>query len=89
MQATSFTCSHCAERIEDSDCPVVVYVVAGLAPMHPEAQNGTADVTDHPLPAIVRELLSQPVSRMDFCGKCFGEKLNLPLVAPPVAEASV
>ena len=92
MQATSFTCSHCLERIEDSDCPVVVYVVAGVAPMHPAVQKGLTDVTGYPLPAIVREILSQPVNRMDFCAKCFGEKLGVPLVlapAPVVEETGV
>lgn len=79
-QNTSFSCSCCDERIEDCDCPVVVYMVAGLAPMHPRTQGGDVDVTDIPMPAIVRELLAQPVSRMDFCPKCLAEKLGLPLV---------
>jgi hypothetical protein len=81
-QHVSFTCSDCSERIEDQKSPVVVYIVAGLAPMHPETQagKGHADVTDHPMPQIVRDLLAQPVARLDFCPGCLGKRLNLPLV---------
>jgi hypothetical protein len=88
MQATSFTCSDCNERIEDKECPVIVYMVAGLAPMHPLTVAGKqqADVTDFPMPQIVRDLLAQPVARMDFCPDCLGKRLNLPLVAAPKPE---
>lgn len=86
-QAVSYSCSNCDERIEDpgtsvypGDCPVVVYLVAGIAPMHPLAKDGTADVTDFAMPQIVRDLLAQPVARMDFCPECFAEKLGLPMV---------
>ena len=82
MQAISFSCEDCGGRIENKDCPVVVYLVAGLAPLHPATQagNGHADVTDYPLPQIVRDLLAQPVARMDFCPDCLAKRLNLPLV---------
>lgn len=91
MQATSFTCSCCNERIEDpssttryeGDNPVIVYMVAGVAPMHPQMpkeKGGVFDVTDFPMPQIVRDLLAQPVARMEFCPECFAEKLGLPMV---------
>ena len=89
MQGVSYTCSHCIERIEDpsattvyeGDCPIVVYMVAGLAPLHPLSieGKGTADVTDFPMPDIVRELLSLPTARMEFCPECLAEKLGLPM----------
>jgi hypothetical protein len=89
-QATSFTCEHCSERIEDpsattayeGDNPVVVYIVAGIAPMHPMALagKGAADITDFPLPRFLRDLLAQPVARMDMCAECFAEKFSLPMV---------
>ena len=89
MQHASFKCDHCQERIEDpgtsvypGDCPVVIYLVAGLAPGHPMvlAGKGAADVTDFALPQIVRDLFAQPVARMDWCPECFAEKFGLPMV---------
>jgi len=81
-QAVSFSCSDCQKRIEDMDCPVVCYMVAGLAPLHPLTLDGkgAADVTDFPMPQIVRDLLAQPIARMDFCPECLAEKLNFPMV---------
>jgi hypothetical protein len=88
-QHPSFTCDHCKERIEDpgtsvypGDCPVVIYMVAGLAPGHPMVLGGkgAADVTDFAMPQIVRDLLSQPVARMEFCPECLSERLGLPMV---------
>ncbi|MDQ6769480.1 MAG: hypothetical protein M3Z54_05795 [Gemmatimonadota bacterium] len=82
MQAVSFTCSDCKERIEDQRCPVAVYIVAGLAPLHPLTREGKghADVTDYPMPQIVRDLLAEPVARLDFCPDCLGKRLSLPLI---------
>jgi len=89
MQHASFKCDHCQERIEDpgtsaypGDCPVVVYMVAGVAPGHPMVLEGkgAADVTDFAMPQIVRDLLAQPVARMDFCPECFADKLGLQMV---------
>ena len=82
MQAISFSCEDCGERIETKDCPVVVYLVAGLAPMHPStvAGMGVADVTYHPMPQIARELLARPVPRMDFCPECLAKRLNVPMI---------
>ncbi|MGH9422212.1 MAG: hypothetical protein ACRD3J_19705 [Thermoanaerobaculia bacterium] len=81
-QGTSFICNDCGGRIEDQNCPVVIYVVAGLAPMHPITKGGvsTADVTDYPMPPVVRELFSQPVARMEFCVGCFAARLGQPLI---------
>lgn len=82
MPEVSYPCSDCGERIEDTNCPVVVYIVAGLAPIHPmtKAGAGQADVTDYPLPQIVRDLLAQPVARQEYCAGCFAKKMGHPLV---------
>ena len=89
MQHTSFKCDHCQERIEDpgtsayeGDCPILIYMVAGLAPGHPMVLEGkgAADVTNFAMPQIVRDLLAQPVARMDFCPECLAERLGLPMV---------
>lgn len=80
MQGTSFICEHCHERIEDCNSPVIVYIVAGIAPLHPAAQANGVDLTLMPLPAVVREVLAHPHNRMDFCAGCFAEKLGLPLL---------
>jgi predicted RNA-binding Zn-ribbon protein involved in translation (DUF1610 family) len=91
-QATSFTCEDCGERIEDKECPIVVYLVAGLAPLHPMTKAGAdgkvADVTNFAMPQIVRDLLARPVARMDFCPECFAEKLGLPMVDAEGSEAA-
>lgn len=84
MPQLSFPCQDCGTRVEDTDSPIVVYIVAGLAPMHPvtKAGKGHAEVTDYPMPALVRELLAQPVARMEFCVDCFAKKLDLPMIVP-------
>lgn len=89
-QSASFRCDHCEERIEDpsttsayeGDCPIIIYMVAGLAPGHPMvlAGKGVAEVSEFAMPQVVRDLLAQPVARMDFCPECFGEKFGLPMV---------
>ena len=90
MQSTSFTCDCCKKRIEDEDCPVVVYVVAGLVPMHPKTQKGAqaVDVTDYPMSQYVRDLLAKPIAREEFCAACFAEKMGHPLVTPEPAPAA-
>lgn len=78
-QAISFICSVCHERIEDCLSPVLVYVVASIAPMHPQVLEGPADVTDLPLPEKIREILLKPRQRRDYCVGCFAREFSRPL----------
>lgn len=78
MQATSFICDDCKDRIEDEAHPIVAYIVAGRVPMHPIAEN--TDITDYPFPQILRDLLAKTVPRDEMCVACFCEKFNVPLV---------
>src|SRR4051812_7316744 len=82
MPEQSFPCHDCGHRIEDTNSPIVIYVVAGLAPTHEitKAGGGQADITDYPMPPIVRELLSRPVARLEFCVGCFAARMGHPLV---------
>lgn len=79
-QAISFICSFCHERIEDCDSPVLVYVVASIAPMHPQVLEGRADVTDLPLPEKIREILLKPRQRREYCAGCFAREFSQPLL---------
>lgn len=81
MQATSFICEDCGDRIEDETHPVVTYIVAGLAPMHPVASGQKeADVTDYPMPQILRDLLAKSTARDEMCVACVCERLKHDLV---------
>lgn len=80
MQATSFICDDCNCRIEDHDSPVVIYLTAGVVPMHPSVREGSVDVTDHPMPKILRDLLAKPVAREEYCAACFAKKIGHPLL---------
>ncbi len=82
MPESSFPCHDCGQRVEDTNSPIVIYVVAGLAPMHPisKAGGGQADITDYPMPPVVRELFGQATARLEFCVGCFAARMGHPLV---------
>lgn len=81
MQGASFICSECHQRIEDCNSPIIIYIVASLAPMHPSARvTGTVDLTDMPMPAEIRTVLSKPRQRRDYCVGCFARVFGQPLV---------
>ena len=86
-EGVSLRCHVCSERIEDpgtsvyaGDCPVVIRVTVGVAPLHPTTGDAGTDVTEFAMPAIVREILAHPTQFMLFCPECFSERLGLPML---------
>lgn len=72
-QGIRFTCDGgCGEECGTSDNPVI-YVVVG------SRNNGQLEA-DVKLPAFVWSILKRAVPRQDFCPKCFGKALGLPLM---------
>lgn len=68
-QHLSYRCDHCGCRIEDQECPVVVYMVAGSVTGDPVPIN-----SDQLHPYVV-DLLAQPIARRDFCARCVDEAM--------------
>lgn len=89
MQGTIFSCDGgCGcQNIAGESTPLVVYIVVGQVP-----NSGAPVDLNAPgvkVPAIVRELMAQPVPRREYCVRCFAKAFGLELVAAtPIAEPS-
>lgn len=85
-ESVSFLCDGCSERIEDGECPIVIRVTVGVAPMHPSVAKGEPlDVTEMPLTPLTRQLLAKPIARGEWCDACFAAAFGLPRTVPPPA----
>ena len=72
-----YDCDLCGERIGESATPILVYVVTGQVPNTGEP----VDMNQVPAPALVRELMAQPIARREFCLACFAKTIGQPLEA--------
>lgn len=68
-QRLSYQCDHCGCRVEDQDCPVVVYLVAG------SVTGDAVQIDTDQLHPYVVDLLAQPIARRDFCARCVDEAM--------------
>lgn len=90
MQTTDYLCDKCgascaACTIDGVAVPLVAYMVIGTPPSYdgPPFNLNTKGVK---LPAIVREIMAQPIARREWCVKCFAASFGLELVEAPQAE---
>lgn len=81
-QRMSYYCDECGTCINDSECPVVVYLVAG----HLDRAGGVVS-TDAVHPGI-RALLEQPIARREWCAACAPAGLAALLATPAQATAN-
>jgi len=79
MQSNDFICDVCGESCAKCAVPLVAYLVVGTPPSYsgPPVDLNAAGVK---VPAIIRELMAQPVARREWCVSCFSRAFNLPLV---------
>lgn len=90
-----FICDDCGEWcstvvVDGKLVPLVIYVVAGVPPDY----GGSAvdlNANGVKVPAVIRELMAQPVARKEWCVRCFARAFGLESVeaiAPPVKAGS-
>ena len=78
-----FACDICGQRVSEASPPILVYIVTGQMPN----TGPPVDLMTTPAPALVRELMAQPIARREYCLPCFGQAIGQPLdlPAPPPA----
>ena len=94
MQGVSMTCDGCGRRIEDLDNPIVVYVVAGIAPLHPLAAGvERTPLHNFDMPQELRDLFDngsyQHEARAELCARCFGTTFKSKSVGPEADKNEV
>jgi len=79
-----YVCDNCGEwcstvMVDGKLVPLVIYIVAGVPPDY----GGSAVDLNAPgvkVPEVIRELMTKPVPRAEYCVSCFAKAFGLPLV---------
>ena len=88
MQGTSMTCDGCGRRIEDLENPVIVYLVAGIAPLHQIVQHPDQSIQlqDYEMPQELRDLFDNgnygKEARVELCAQCFATIFRSKQIGP-------
>lgn len=76
MEYIAFKCDGCGCSIENDGSPLVVRLVVGAVP----GAAPVLDVTDHPLPQRIRDVLARPTQNVHRCVTCYAWEYGEDLV---------